>query len=90
MLKRNDKVYILDPMRVRRKMSDEVELFVGKQYIIKQVIPPDEFDKEKWVRIYGPVSREFRFKNSKIDQDYVGIQLEVLYKYTRIGELLYG
>jgi hypothetical protein len=90
MLKRNDKVYILCPMRVYRKMSDQVELFVGKKYIIKQINETDEFSGETWARIHGPMSREFRFGKGKIEQDYVGIQLEVLFKYTRIGELLYG
>lgn len=90
-LKRNDKVYVLCPTRVHRKMSDEVELFVGKKYIIKAIIGPDEFDNETWARIYGPMSRAFRYGDRvKTENDYVGIQLEALFKYTRLGELLYG
>lgn len=91
MLKRNDKVYLLCPHRAYRKMSDQVELFVGKKYIIKQMIPADEFDGEAWARIYGPMSRAFKYGDRvKTDNDYVGVQLDILFKYTRIGELLYG
>lgn len=90
-LQRNDKVYLLCPMRTRRKMSDEVDLFVGKRYIIKQIIPADEFSGESYARIYGPMSRAFRYGDRvKTETDYVAVELEALFRYTRIGELLYA
>lgn len=90
-LKRNDKVYLLCPHRAYRKMSDEVQLHIGKLYIIKQVIQADEVADETWVRIYGPMTRgDSRSWGTMTSNDYVGVQLGILYKYTKIGELLYG
>lgn len=78
-LRRNDKVYVLEPYTSRPKMSMTVKIPVGRMLIIKYVHEPDEFSEERWMRV------DFRHKWGMLPVDE-----KYLFRYTRIGELLYG
>lgn len=79
--KRNDKVYVLYPVVSRPKFSQEVPVPVGRKLVIKKVIPADEFSPFECCIVDATKINTY---------NWLPIGVQYLYKYTKIGELLYG
>lgn len=80
--KRNDKVYVLEIYYSRPKFSLVIGVLPGKPLIIKRLIKRSEGDVDIWYSC----DRRGRDK-----ADYsLPIPEQFLFKYTRLGELLYG
>lgn len=84
---RNDKVYVLYKYIATPKFSLRVEIPIAKILIIKRIFNPYKNELEYWY--YCDYKNKLN-RDPEFHDHTLPISEDILFKYTKIGELLYG